>query len=74
MNRNPNANPFERTTQLDALREQLEEQNAALAEAHAALLACGQTVVTVPREQLEAIDQACLVRISPLHAASALRG
>jgi hypothetical protein len=69
---------YSRTTdqyedKLEALRQQRARQDQTLAEAARQLQALGSAPVTVSRKQLEAIDAACLVRVSTLKP-TAIRG
>jgi hypothetical protein len=58
--------PATTSERLEALRGELARQNDALAHAAAQLSAMGNAPVAVPRDVLAAIDDACLVRMSPL--------
>lgn len=58
---------------LEALRLERTRQDGKLAEAKLRLSALGLAPVSIPRHALEAINAACLVRVSPLNG-PAIRG
>lgn len=51
---------------LEMLRSERARQDKELAQARLRLSAIGPAAVSVPRRVLEALDAACLVRVSPL--------
>jgi hypothetical protein len=62
-----------RDAAIDDIKKELARQDAELSRAWKTLAAFGGPTLQVPRDQLEAIDQACLVRTTTItHAA--LRG
>lgn len=63
----------ERDEELMALRRERARQDVAMAAARGRLDAMGRASLVVPRAALEAIDAACLVRVSTLTSA-AIRG
>ncbi len=64
-----------RHAKLEALRQERVRQDEALADAGQALVArFGTAPVVVSVARLQAVDEACLARVSPLTTSSALRG